>query len=102
MVERGSMKLFTISYKYFKLSGIEMEKIKQASRRKFHFIYKTTCLVNGKYYIGMHSTDNLEDGYMGSGTRVCRSIKKYGRENFKIEIIEFLSDRENLKIRERE
>jgi hypothetical protein len=70
--------------------------------KKYHFIYKTTCQVNGKYYYGMHSTDNLEDGYVGSGTRLWRSIKKYGRENFKIEILEFCSDRESLKKRERE
>jgi hypothetical protein len=31
-----------------------------------HFIYKTTH-TNGKYYIGRHSTDDLADGYIGSG-----------------------------------
>ena len=31
-----------------------------------HFIYKTTH-TNGKYYIGRHSTDDLTDGYLGSG-----------------------------------
>lgn len=37
------------------------EKIVQASRRKYHFIYRITCLITKKFYIGMHSTDNLED-----------------------------------------
>jgi group I intron endonuclease len=72
------------------------------NQKKYHFIYKTTCNVNSKYYLGMHSTDNLDDGYIGSGTRLWHSIKKYGRENFSIEILEFLSDRELLKIRELE
>jgi hypothetical protein len=50
----------------------------------------------------MHSTDSLEDGYVGSGTRLWHSIKKHGRENFKLEILEFLPDRESLKKREAE
>ena len=72
------------------------------NRKKFHFIYKTTCKINSKYYLGMHSTDNLEDGYIGSGTRLWHSIKKYGKENFSMEILEYLPDREALKKRERE
>ena len=30
--------------------------------KQYHFIYKTTNLLSGKYYLGMHSTDNLQDG----------------------------------------
>ena len=71
-------------------------------QKKYHYIYKTTNLKNGKYYIGMHSTDNLEDGYMGSGKRLRRSLKKHGKENFKFEILEFFSDRKSLIEREKE
>ena len=70
--------------------------------KKYHFIYKTTNLLNGRYYIGMHSTFNLEDGYMGSGKRLRRSLNKHGKENHKVEIIEFVNSREELKNRERE
>jgi GIY-YIG catalytic domain/NUMOD3 motif len=71
-------------------------------QKKYHYIYKTTNLINGKYYIGMHSTDNLEDGYIGSGKRLWYSIKKYGKENFKCDVIEMLPNRSSLKEKEKE
>lgn len=67
-----------------------------------HYIYKTACRVTGRYYIGMHSTSNLEDGYIGSGKRLWYSIRKHGRENHEREILEFLPDRKALKEREKE
>jgi shikimate kinase len=69
---------------------------------KFNFIYKTTNLITGKFYIGMHSTNNLEDGYLGSGKILRYSIKKYGVENHKIEKLEFFEDRKKLAENERE
>lgn len=70
--------------------------------KQYHFIYKTTNILTGKYYYGMHSGNNLEDGYLGSGKRLRRSINKYGKENHKREIIEFLPDRKSLIEREKE
>lgn len=73
----------------------------RADQRKFHYIYKITRF-DGKYYIGMHSTDDLEDGYFGSGQRLWKSIKKHGKEKHSKEILEFLSSRVELKMRERQ
>jgi hypothetical protein len=70
--------------------------------KKYHYIYKTTNLKNGKFYVGMHSTNNLNDGYLGSGTRLRRSIRRNGTQNFKLEILEFLPDRISLKFREKQ
>jgi hypothetical protein len=39
---------------------------------------------------------------MGSGKRLRYSINKYGKENHKVEILEFFENREDLKKRERE
>jgi hypothetical protein len=71
-------------------------------QKKYHYIYRTTCQITGKFYIGMHSTDNLEDGYLGSGKILGYSIGKHGRENHKREIVEFVENREALKLREAE
>ena len=71
-------------------------------KSSYHFLYKTTNLINNKYYFGAHSTKKLNDQYLGSGKYLKRSINKYGKENFKIEIIEFFQNREELMEREKE
>jgi len=72
------------------------------NQKKFHFIYKTTNLLSGRYYIGMHSANSLEDGYLGSGVYLRRSLNKYGKENHIREILELCESREELKSREEE
>lgn len=67
----------------------------------YHFIYKTTNLINGKIYIGLHSTKDLNDGYLGSGKIVLQAIEKYGKENFKRDILEFCDKREDLSDKEK-
>lgn len=64
------------------------------------FIYKTTCLVNGKIYIGKHET-TFEDGYLGSGTKFSAALKKYGKENFKREILRYCTTLHELRIWEK-
>lgn len=61
-----------------------------------HYIYKTTCNVTGKYYVGMHSTSDENDGYMGSGLQLRRSIRKHGVDNHTKEILSYHDTRELL------
>jgi len=70
--------------------------------KKYHFIYKTTNVLSGRYYIGMHSTSNLDDGYLGSGNRLKLAVRKHGKENFIREILEYCESREELKRLEEE
>jgi group I intron endonuclease len=59
--------------------------------KKYHFVYITTNLINGKQYVGDHSTNILEtDNYLGSGKPYfLRALNEYGVKNFKREILEF-------------
>lgn len=56
-------------------------------RYKYHIVYQTTNIINNRIYVGMHSTNNLDDGYLGSGWVLKAAIKKYGREAFKRQLL---------------
>lgn len=64
----------------------------------YYYTYKVTCLQGsfaGKYYFGQHHTDDLDDGYCGSGTLVNNYYKKYGKEEnvtYTKEILNFYSN----------
>lgn len=57
--------------------------------KKYNFVYRITNKLNGMIYIGVHSTNDLNDGYMGSGLRIRRAITRYGAEHFTREILQF-------------
>lgn len=71
-------------------------------KHNIHYIYKTTCNVTGRWYVGMHSTSNENDGYLGSGKILRYSIRKYGVENHTKEILEYCDSRQELVLRETE
>lgn len=86
---------------YAKLKASELINAKKPSEYMFHLIYKI-IRTDGKFYIGVHSTNNMHDTYMGSGIHIQRSIKKHGREKHVREILEICNSREDAFGREAE
>ena len=70
--------------------------------RKYNYLYRITNKINGKIYIGVHRTDNVNDGNMGSGVILKRAKEKYGVVNFRKEILEFFDTYQEALDKERE
>lgn len=60
----------------------------------YHYVYLTTNIVNSKKYVGDHSSEILEDNYLGSGEYLKKAFKKYGRNSFTREILEIFPSKE--------
>lgn len=57
--------------------------------KKFYVVYKTTNLINNKFYFGVHGSKYIDMSYIGSGKIIEQAIKKYGKKNFKVELLKF-------------
>ncbi|MCR4661666.1 MAG: GIY-YIG nuclease family protein [Clostridia bacterium] len=67
----------------------------------YGYIYKTTNLINNKFYIGQHKNNKNNSSYLGSGKILKYAINKYGKENFKLEILEECDSQQKLNEREK-
>lgn len=68
----------------------------------YYTVYKITHKETGKIYYGAHRTNNLNEGYMGSGKWIRRAVEKYGKESFFKEILYiFDNEKEMLDMEEK-
>lgn len=72
----------------------------RANKRKFHYVYRIDRF-DGKFYIGLHSTDNMDDGYFGSGTRLSNSLRYHGKDKHSKTILEQFASREEAAAHEK-
>lgn len=47
-----------------------------------NLLYMITNMKTGYFYIGVHRTENIDDGYMGSGSGIIQDIKEFGKDSF--------------------
>jgi len=79
-----------------------------------HIVCKTINKINCKYYIGVHSTSDINDDYLGCGhwrgrkiysnikSPILAAFKKYGDDNFKKEILFIFENRDDALKKEKE
>jgi len=71
-------------------------KVSKKSDDIYHYFYKIIRTDSIGYYYGIHSTKNMNDGYMGSGERLLNEIGVHGSDNFIKVILNFFDNREEL------
>lgn len=62
----------------------------------YGYIYLTTNLINGHKYIGQHVSEKLDTSYLGSGALMLKAIAHYGKQSFKVEILETADSKDQL------
>ena len=65
-------------------------------KKKYYYVYLIVNLLNGMYYIGAHSTNNLYDNYMGSGIRLKKAQDEMGVGCFIKEILRYCDTEEEM------
>lgn len=72
-----------------------------SEKNMFGYIYETTNLINGNKYIGKHKSSTFDTNYYGSGIGINNALNKYGKENFKVIILEEVhTNQKDLDLRE--
>lgn len=71
-------------------------------KKTYYYTYKVQCTAVGLedyYYLGQHTTSNLDDGYKGSGVSIQEYYKQYPND-YTFIILEFYSNKVELNTAE--
>ena len=101
-INRDGEKMFIDKDEVDKYQSSEKKRLKISNPKKkgvFGVIYKTVCVPTGKIYIGQTVRDS--DNYLGSGGIIRNAIRKYGKLNFRKEILFECHNQKQLDIWER-
>lgn len=70
--------------------------------KAYGYVYRTKNSETGRAYIGQHKSKKLNSNYLGSGKLITRSIKKYGKNIFKLEVLAFARSKKEIDQIEKE
>lgn len=66
----------------------------------YGYIYRTTNNLDNKKYIGQHARPEFDENYYGSGTILLKALKKHGKENFTVIVLDWAETKEELDQKE--
>ena len=81
-------------------------------KHPYIFVYQTICEANGKSYVGIHATSDIDDGYIGCGIKkqydsykktllFHKAVRKHGYASFRRYILSFYNTYEEALEEER-
>lgn len=63
----------------------------KGENNKYYYMYKIINSITNEFYYGVHSTNNLNDDYSGSGWKLNKQYNKFDKSIYKKYIIEFFN-----------
>lgn len=66
------------------------DSIKYIEKEKLFIVYKTVNTITGQFYIGLHETLNINDGYYGSN----QIVQSWDKNILNMDVLFYASDRE--------
>lgn len=62
------------------------------------YVYRSHNKITDMYYVGCKLSDKFIPTYFGSGRYLKEAVQKYGKESFEVEILEWVTNFDNIKV----